>query len=497
MKASTGMWLAALGLAPAPLLAVEPTGGRGGSALRHGNAVAADATLDDPKFSILIDAQEEGTPTCTPGKSIGLAALKPAFVTSLKASAGVVPFSLHENEGAAGAVVQTTFVTSTTSRHVDRLPPNEDGVRLPVPEGDLVTLVPLETNDDAHFDVENTCFSIKKGQFIHFEGGRPHQTVVGSGTVSLLGPFHAKTMKNVGGAMSMPTAPPAPTVSPAPTLPVPDNDECANAIEVSVPSTTTGTTTGATTDDLGVCNDNGAPVVWHKVTGTGKLLTASTCDDPYIYDTALSVFCGDCDARSCVAENDDDFDCSANSFQSTVDWCGEDGAEYLVAVHGFSSSSSGDFTLDLSEGADCTPPAELVCPTESPTESPTKNPTESPTKNPTSAPTSSPTSKSGKAKAGKAKAGKTALINAETFMMADADGSMSASMSIDLGEEDLTFYNQPNIPEVPEQPNLCSAASYSVCEDNDKYYPLCKCAMMYSALECEWDRDSEECKTLI
>ena len=82
--------------------------------------------------------------------------------------------------------------------------------------------------------------------------------------------------------------------------------------------------------------------------------------------------------------------------------------------------------------------------------------------------------------------------------MADAYGSMSASMSIDLGEEDLTFYNQPNIPEVPEQPSICSKASYSVCEDNNgKDYSLCKCAMLFSALECEWDRDSEECKTLI
>ncbi|KAL9189393.1 hypothetical protein ACHAXT_009068 [Thalassiosira profunda] len=93
--------------------------------------------------------------------------------------------------------------------------------------------------------------------------------------------------------------------------------------------------------------------------------------------------------------------------------------------------------------------APTSSPTAAPTSSPTAAPTSSPTAAPTKAPTPAPTSKSGKASAGKSgkasngngKTGKAALIDGDTSFLMD-DGSMSASMSIDLGEEDLTFFNR-------------------------------------------------------
>ena len=155
--------------------------------------------FDETDYSILADAKD-GTKTYTKGKTTGQAALKPAFISLLNGASGN-PFSFHDNKmkGAGeGAVIQTTFLTATSDRHVDHLPADESGVRRPVPKGERVAFLPLETNDDAYFDVEDICVPIEEGNLIQFDGGSPHHTVVKSGTVSLIGPFHTKTMENVG-----------------------------------------------------------------------------------------------------------------------------------------------------------------------------------------------------------------------------------------------------------------------------------------------------------
>ena len=148
----------------------------------------------------------------------------------------------------------------------------------------------------------------------------------------------------------------------------PANDSCELAIgPLSVPSITPGKTMGATFDDVGTCgefNDNTGPGVWYTVVGTGKRITASTCDpqlDYETYDTKISVFCRSCDEPICIDGNDDDESCSTSIFLSTVTWCSQKGAEYLILVHGF-DSEVGDFQLFLSEEGDgqaCEP--ELQC----------------------------------------------------------------------------------------------------------------------------------------
>ena len=141
----------------------------------------------------------------------------------------------------------------------------------------------------------------------------------------------------------------------------PANDLCEQAIvPLSVPSITQGTTKGATFDDVAYCGtDNTAPGVWYTVVGTGTRITASTCGPLFDYDTKISVFCRSCDEPICINGNDDNCPNATSPFLSTVTWCSQAGAEYLILVHGF-EGQVGDFELFLSEdGQTCEP--ELQC----------------------------------------------------------------------------------------------------------------------------------------
>lgn len=135
------------------------------------------------------------------------------------------------------------------------------------------------------------------------------------------------------------------------------NDLCEDAYgPLDVPSSTIGTTDGATIDmcaepDI-YCYDCGAalitsPGVWYSTIGTGNTMTASLCTGTD-YDTKLSVYCGTCDEPVCIDGNDDYCD-----LQSQVTWCSQPGAEYLILVHGY-GGATGPFELTISDdGAPC------------------------------------------------------------------------------------------------------------------------------------------------
>lgn len=175
--------------------------------------LAIPGKADETDYSILTDA-EDGVPHRSGLKSNGQALLKPAFVQKIKASAGSSPFL----EDLGDVVVQTTFLASTSSRHADHLPPDANGNRPPVPSGDRVGFLPLNTNKDAFFDVDDTCIPIEKNKLIHFDGSLPHHTVVNGGIVRFLGPFHVDSMKSVGCGSSGPGEGPDPC----------DGEDCGN-----------------------------------------------------------------------------------------------------------------------------------------------------------------------------------------------------------------------------------------------------------------------------
>jgi hypothetical protein len=195
-----------------------------------------------------------------------------------------------------------------------------------------------------------------------------------------------------------------------------DNENCENAIALDVPSNTVGSTVFASASEAPACGAAGAAGaggnVWYSVTGDGTTLSASTCpanfsdccaangspgcDDADCeaivcgldsfccetewdgicagsaavecgdlcggpggtdFDTILSVYCNDCDELVCVAGNDDDC-----GLQSTVSWCTQAGASYVILVHGF-GGAEGNFSMDLSsDGLACTGPVTPCIP---------------------------------------------------------------------------------------------------------------------------------------
>lgn len=144
----------------------------------------------------------------------------------------------------------------------------------------------------------------------------------------------------------------------------PANDDCEDAEALALPASVTFDNSLAT-DDIGVpCGVFSGPFrnVWYSVAGTGTTLTATTCNaGTAVTDTKISVFCGDCGVLVCVAGNDDDCAAGGPIFSSTVSWCSQLGANYLISVGNFSATTTpGDIQLDVFDSfSSCV--ADVVC----------------------------------------------------------------------------------------------------------------------------------------
>jgi len=99
-------------------------------------------------------------------------------------------------------------LTGSSHRHIDSICTNPHGPCRHVTSMETVAFLPLDTNNDSYFDYNDECVPLVKGSLIHFDGSVVHNTVVKSGSVRLLGPFHIQSMMGVGG--------PSPTASPTP-----------------------------------------------------------------------------------------------------------------------------------------------------------------------------------------------------------------------------------------------------------------------------------------
>lgn len=134
----------------------------------------------------------------------------------------------------------------------------------------------------------------------------------------------------------------------------PSNDLCVNAITgLAVPSVTAGTTVGATTDSQAPSCGAAAvtsPGVWYTVVGTGRIITADTCNGTTTYDSKLSAYCTNCTAFQCITGNDD-----FCGLQSQISWCSQLGDTYHILVHGF-GGATGPFDLTLTDGGPCGAP---------------------------------------------------------------------------------------------------------------------------------------------
>jgi hypothetical protein len=144
----------------------------------------------------------------------------------------------------------------------------------------------------------------------------------------------------------------------------PANDDCEDAQPLELPASVTFDNSFATDDVVVPCDVSAGPFknVWYEVAGTGNTLTATTCRaGTEVSDTIISVFCKGCGELLCVGSNDDDCVEGGPIFASTVSWCSQAGADYLVTVGNFSSvTTPGLVQLDVSAaGPACV--ADVAC----------------------------------------------------------------------------------------------------------------------------------------
>jgi hypothetical protein len=135
------------------------------------------------------------------------------------------------------------------------------------------------------------------------------------------------------------------SVSNCTTLP---NDNCAGAIPLTVPGSTTGTTIGATSESgVPSCpyTSLSQPGVWYSVVGTGGYITADLCGTSW--DSKIFLYTGSCGSLVSLTCNDDNGPvCSGSS--ASIGWCSQPGVTYYLLVTGYSSANN--FTINVNQG---------------------------------------------------------------------------------------------------------------------------------------------------
>jgi len=124
--------------------------------------------------------------TCRADILRGEAFLSQELISAIKRKAGI--FSARhpkKEEEESGAFVATRRLINTSPVHADH---HKASGQL-VGEDKKIGFVFLNSNPDAFFKYGDTEVSIVKNTFVHFKGRYPHNTVINSGEVSLLGPF--------------------------------------------------------------------------------------------------------------------------------------------------------------------------------------------------------------------------------------------------------------------------------------------------------------------
>ncbi|MDB4655476.1 PKD domain-containing protein [Flavobacteriales bacterium] len=133
---------------------------------------------------------------------------------------------------------------------------------------------------------------------------------------------------------------------------VPPNDLCGDAQAILCGETLSGTTVNATATaepaiaSGAACGTNleTAPGVWYSWVSDGSDITVTTCDAAD-FDTKIGIFTGTCGALTCVAGNDDDFDCTGAT-STVADVSTVSGETYYFYVTGF-LTQTGTFDITL------------------------------------------------------------------------------------------------------------------------------------------------------
>ena len=147
------------------------------------------------------------------------------------------------------------------------------------------------------------------------------------------------------------------------------SDKCEDAVTTSIEEFHLGSTTGAAVTDLGTCGNSTqgpAAAVFFTVSGTGREMTASTCNEGTNFATAITILSGGCDMLECV-DNVITGTCAGQ--RSIASWPSVAGEMYHIAVHSSDMQETGRFNLTIADGGFsvsndfCTTAQELIVPT--------------------------------------------------------------------------------------------------------------------------------------
>mmetsp|Transcript_13060 Transcript_13060/g.16649 ORF Transcript_13060/g.16649 Transcript_13060/m.16649 type:complete len:308 (-) Transcript_13060:198-1121(-) len=170
---------------------------------RHVSCLDRTRLFPDIDYSVKVDAATQSSDASNnrqphDGKIYGKALVFPAFIRKMQQATGRI-VNLPDGYSFHDVHVQTLYLTESSVRHTDV---RVEG-RTPLEDSDesLTAFYVQESTADAYFETDDDelCIPYVEGSAIYFNGGLPHQSIVKSGAVKLVGPFLLSTLESVGG----------------------------------------------------------------------------------------------------------------------------------------------------------------------------------------------------------------------------------------------------------------------------------------------------------
>mmetsp|Transcript_4589 Transcript_4589/g.7109 ORF Transcript_4589/g.7109 Transcript_4589/m.7109 type:complete len:240 (-) Transcript_4589:675-1394(-) len=174
---------------------------------RHVSYLDSTHLFPGADFNVKVDAATQSSDASNnrqsyDSKVYGKALVFPAFIRKMQQATGRIVnlpegYSFHDHD------VQTLYLTESSVRHTDvrveGMTPLEDS------DESLTAFYVQESTADAYFETDDDelCIPYVEGSAIYFNGGLPHQSIVKSGAVKLVGPFLLSTLESVGSSASV------------------------------------------------------------------------------------------------------------------------------------------------------------------------------------------------------------------------------------------------------------------------------------------------------
>ena len=166
---------------------------------RHVKQLDSTHLFPDADFRVDVDAASTSDASSNrqyqydDGRVYGRASVFPPFIRKMQQVTGKI-VSLPE-----GQQVHTLYLTESSPRHIDERVNGKGPVDHEDTDGSLVAFYVQKTTADAYFviDDDELCIPFVEGSAVYFNGGLPHNSIVKSGAVKLVGPFLLSSVEKV------------------------------------------------------------------------------------------------------------------------------------------------------------------------------------------------------------------------------------------------------------------------------------------------------------